>query len=268
MKYALAMANTDGSGEGTSVDIQSVSRVGQILGLFGPHTTELTAVDVAERLGLNRTTAYRYCASLVTAGILERGRRRGSFALGGLMLQIGIQALGRRRVVDIAPPYLRELAAAAGTTAVLSIWAGRGAVVALAQEDASRTVVVTVRPGTKLETTSSQVRVFLAHLDDDELVRRVLDELPAPDRADVEASMYSVRRSGWAFVALPDGLFALAAPVFDEFGISATLALLGADQLSDPVARGPIITRLTEIAASLSDELGGGREGAPIAHLR
>jgi DNA-binding IclR family transcriptional regulator len=267
MKYDLAMANTEAGGEGTSFDIQSVSRVGQILGLFGPHTTELTAVMVAERLGLNRTTAYRYCASLVTAGILERGRRRGSFVLGGLMLQLGIQALGRRRVVDIAPPYLRELSAAAGTTAVLSLWGLDGPVVALVQEDTSRTVVVTVRPGTKLEMTSSQVRVFLAHLTDHQLVERILSEMPAEQRAEIEASIYTVRRSGSAFVALPDGLFAAAAPVFDEYGICATVALLGADQLADPVVRAPIVARLTEVAAELSDELGG-REGAPIAELR
>ena len=142
MKYHLAMANNEAA-EGTSFDIQSVSRVGQILGLFGPHTTELTALDVAEQLGLNRTTAYRYCTSLVTAGILERGRRRGGFVLGGLMLQLGIQALGRRRVVDVAPPYLAELSTATGMTAVLSLWGARGPVVALTQEDTSRTVVVT-----------------------------------------------------------------------------------------------------------------------------
>ena len=262
------MANTEVSGEGSSFDIQSVSRVGQILSLYGPHTSALTAVDVAERLGLNRTTAYRYCASLVTAGILERGHRRGSFVLGGLMLQIGIQALGRRRVVDIAPPHLRDLSTAVGTTAVLSVWAVRGPVVALVQEDTSRTVVVTVHPGSQLDLTSAQARVFLAHHSDQQLVERMLQDRPAEERAEIEAGIYAVRRTGYSFVNLPDGLFAAAAPVFDEYGICATVALLGADQLADVGARAPIIARLTETAAALSRELGAGREGEQIADLR
>ena len=107
LNYDSAMANTETS-EASSSDIQAVARVGQICSLFGPHTTELTAADVADRLDLNRTTAYRYCASLVAAGILERGPRRGTFVLGGLMLQLGIHALGRRRVVEIGRASCRE----------------------------------------------------------------------------------------------------------------------------------------------------------------
>ena len=70
VNYDQAMANTEPGGETSNFDIQSVSRVGQILSLFGPRTVELTAADIAERVGLNRTTAYRYAMSMVTAGIL------------------------------------------------------------------------------------------------------------------------------------------------------------------------------------------------------
>jgi DNA-binding IclR family transcriptional regulator len=266
MKYHLAMANTE-AGEGSSFDIQSVSRVGQILGLFGPLTSELSAAEVAERLGLNRTTAYRYCASLVSAGILERGPQRGTFVLGGLMLQLGIHALARRRVLDIAPPYLRELAATAGTTAVLSLWGARGPVVALVHEDTLHTVVVTVRPGTQLELNSSQIRVFFAHHSDQKMVERMLAELPAAERAELEAAVYTVRRTGYSVAKLPGGLFGAAAPVFDEHGLSASIALLGAEQMTDLSAGSPLITALTDTAAALTDELRG-REGAPIDHLR
>jgi response regulator of citrate/malate metabolism len=77
--YTSAMVTSEVNSDASGSDIQAVARVGQICGLFGPHTTELTASEVAERLGLNRTTAYRYCASMVAAGILERGPRRSTF---------------------------------------------------------------------------------------------------------------------------------------------------------------------------------------------
>ncbi len=261
------MVNTE-SGEGSSFDIQAVSRVGQILGLYGPRTSELTALDVAEQLGLNRTTAYRYCTSLVTAGILERGRRRGGFVLGGLMLQLGLQALGRRRVLDVAPPFLQELSAGVGMTAVLSLWAARGPVVALTEENTSRAVVVTVHPGTRLDVTSSQMRVFLAHHADHEMVERTLASLEPTERAELEAAIYAVRRTGACVVGLPDGLTAAAAPVFDEDGICATIAVLGADQLAGATRRGPVVETLTQVAGRLSAELGGSSEGPPGADLR
>ena len=127
------MANTELGPDASSSDIQAVARVGQICGLFGPQTTELSAVEIAERVGLNRTTAYRYCVSMVSAGILDRGPRRGTFVLGGLMLQLGIHALGQRRVVEIAPTYLADLCSAVQVTVVLGLWGARGPFAALVQ---------------------------------------------------------------------------------------------------------------------------------------
>lgn len=253
-------ANTETTGEGSSFDIQSVSRVGQILALFGPHTSELTAVDVAERLGLNRTTAYRYCASLVSAGILERGRTRGTFVLGGLMLQLGIHALERKHVFEIAGPHLARLSEAVGTTTVLALWGVREPVVALVHEDTSRNVVVTVRPGTRLDMDASQMRVFLAHHGDQHMIERLMDELPAAKRAEIEAAVYSVRRLGYSYVRLPDGIYGAAAPVFDSAGIAASIALLGADRLADLTAESPILAALLDTAAAISEELTS-REG-------
>jgi DNA-binding IclR family transcriptional regulator len=261
------MVNTEPGGDASTSDIQAVSRVAQILGLFGPQTDELTAADVAERLGLNRTTAYRYCMSMAAAGILERGTRRGTFALGGLLQQLGIHALQRKRVIDIAPRYLDDLAHQAGTTAVLSVWGVDRPVVALVREDTSRTVVVTVRAGSALDLSAAQTRVFLAHLTDHQLVERMLGQLPAAQRAELEAAIYSVRRNGYWVSLLPDGIFGAAAPVFDEHGICATVALLGAQQGADLTPGSPLLTAMMATAQALGDELTA-REGAEIARLR
>ncbi|KQV08280.1 IclR family transcriptional regulator [Leifsonia sp. Root112D2] len=251
------MTNNDKASEVSSSDIQAVSRVGQICSLFGPDTTELTAADVAERLGLNRTTAYRYCASLVTAEILDRGPRRGTFILGGLMMQLGIHALGRNRVVEIAPPYLEKLATAAHMTAVLSIWGAHGPVTAVVREDSTRTVFVTVKAGSQLDRTASQAHVFLAHQKDQTGFDRMVADASPSERADLEAAVYTARRTGHSFVSHAGGVFGVAVPVFDEHGICATVALLGAGEASSLSADSPAFAQLIDTAAVLSRELGG-----------
>lgn len=251
------MANIDTGAEASSSDIQAVARVGQICSLFGPHTTELTAADVADRLGLNRTTAYRYCASLVTAGILERGPRRGTFILGGLMLQLGIHALGRRRVVELAPPYLAELSTALRMTAVLSLWGARGPIVALVQEDVSRNVVVTVHAGTQLDLSAAQLRVFLAHHKDQFALERMAEGAAPAQRSELEAGVYAARRDGYSIVDHSGGLFGAAVPVFDEYGICATIGLIGTGRMADFAPESPTLSRLLTTAAALSDELRG-----------
>lgn len=260
------MANNEETAGG-SADIQAVHRVGQICALFGPHTTELSAAEVADRLGLNRTTAYRYLASLVTAGILDRGNRRGTFVLGGLMLQLGIHALGRRRVIKIAPPYLAKLSDSTRTTAVLAVWGARGPVVALVEEDRSRTIVVTVHAGTQLDETSAQMRVFLAHHPYESSFNRIAEDIPEARRAELEAGIFSARRTGYSVVSHSGGLFGAAAPVFDEYGIAATIALLGADPMADLSPGSPTLTTLVDTAAALSDALSDGSERTSGAEL-
>ncbi|MCC3274545.1 helix-turn-helix domain-containing protein [Arthrobacter sp. zg-Y20] len=262
------MVNMEGSAETSGYDIQAVSRAAQICALFGPHTVELTAVEVATRLELNRTTAYRYCMALVAAGILERSPRRGAFILGGLMLQLGIHALSRRRVVSIAPPYLAELSGAVRMTAVLSLWAVGGPVATLVEEDRKQSIIVTVRPGSLLEATAAQTQVFLAYLKDPHAAASIAAGLSAAQRAELDAAIYNARRHGYSIAHHPGGLFGVAVPVFDEYGIAATVALLGADRTADLSPGSPILTRLTGTAAALSDELGGGQEGQQIADLR
>lgn len=262
LNYHSGMASTTVGSEASSSEIQAVARVGQVCGLFGPHTTELTAADVAERLDLNRTTAYRYCTSLVTAGILERGPRRGTFVLGGLMLQLGIQALGRRRVVEIAPPYLAELGAAVQMTVVLSLWGARGPVATLVEEERSRSIVVTVRPGSLLDMWAAQTHVFLAHHFDHHAVEKMTEDATPVQRSEIEAAVYGARRAGYRISHHAGGVFAVAAPVFDEYGITATIALLGADSAADLTAASPVVTQLLQTAAALTEELGGDLDAA------
>src|SRR5690606_40374515 len=115
------------------------------------------------RPGATRTPAYRSCPSPVAAGLLDRGVAPGSFVPGGLLLHVGAFALGRCKVVDLAPPFLRELSARTHLTAVLSLWGSSGPVVTRVEEDSTRTALVTVRVGTQLSFDTAQAKVFLAY---------------------------------------------------------------------------------------------------------
>jgi DNA-binding IclR family transcriptional regulator len=247
------MANNE-PGDALTSDIRAVARVGQICALFGPRVLELTAADVAERTGLNRTTAYRYCASMVAAGILRRGVRRSTFALGPLMLELGTLALGRQRVVEIAGPYLRKLSAAVRMTAVLSVMGSHGPIVALTEEDTSRMVVVTVHAGTKLDVSAAQTRFFLAYADDGTMIEEMTTGMSPAERAQLESEIGTARQRGFSFVRPNGGPFVVGAPVFDEGGLCATVGILGAGDVPDLT---PAVEQLLATTGALSEELGG-----------
>jgi DNA-binding IclR family transcriptional regulator len=211
-----------------SSDIQAVERVARILELFDHRTVELSAAEAAVRLGLKRTTVQRYFSSMLGVGLLERGSATGSYSPGPVLAQLGALAVGRRRVIDRALPYMRDLSARTHLTSVLSLWGTAGPVVMHVEEDPAASGVVSVRVGSRLSILSAQAVVFLAFLGDERRIEAALESLSTRARAHARMLIKSARVSGVAtYISEDTGVGAVAAPVFDTAGICATLALLG-----------------------------------------
>lgn len=242
---------------GDQADIQAVSRVSQILALFDPATPELSAGEVADRLRLNRTTAYRYCTSLVSAGLLERSTDQGRYIPGRLLLQLGAFAVGRRRVVNLAPHYLQALSRVTQMTGVLSLWGLTGPVVTRVEEDTATIVVVSVRVGSHLPLEAAQSKVFIAFHSDQLAMERLLATLPHAQRESLRAEIDEVRRSAHCSAFSTPGVVAVAAPVFDEYGICATVAVVGTDNTLSMSDDAPELRTVLNTARALTKELGG-----------
>jgi DNA-binding IclR family transcriptional regulator len=218
-----AAAPSRPAADGEKGTIQSIDRAGQILSLFDQDTLRLSVAIVSERLGLNRTTAHRYLLSLHDSGFLDKG-----YGPGPILDQLSAFISGRRRVLTLAPPIMRELSDATQLTAVLSILGRSGPVVALVEEAAIGTILVTVRVGTVLAPGSSQSRVLIAFQSEPSVVDRHLAGLSDAERRAEQAELARVRREriGWANLGHL-GLAAVAAPIFGSRDVQAALALIG-----------------------------------------
>lgn len=239
-------------------DIQAVSRASQILSLFSLERARLTVAEAAAELGLQRTTVHRYFSSLVASHLLERDPRSGEFAPGTLLVQLGALALGQRNVLELAPRYMARAVSSAHVTVVLSLWGATGAVVSRVHEDPRQPVLVTVRVGYQLPLDAAQSVLFCAFLGDQLLIERLLSGLPANSAAELRAGIDNGRRTGLAVYTAPgQGVVSVAAPVFDEYGIAATLALVGTSQSLSSATDSAEVVALAEAAADLSKEMGG-----------
>ncbi len=63
--------------------------------------------------------------------------------------------------------------------------------------------------------------------------------------------------TGICIVYEVDGLVGAAAPVFDEYGICATIALLGTERMTDFSPGSSAMAMLIATAAALSEQVGG-----------
>ena len=230
--------------------IRSIDRAAQVLALFDQDTTALSPAIVAERLGLNRTTAHRYLLSLQAAGFLTIGNGPGP-----LLDQLSSVITLHRPLIGLAPDVLRAVSDDTGMSAVLSLPGRVGPVVRLVEEvNTASGIFLTVRPGTVLEPKTSQARVTLAHTDDPETLARYHRTLTPDERRAEEQGFERIRRDGIAWADLGQlGLAGVAAPVFRDGAVVATVAVIGTDHMLSPdEPDAPAVQRLRAAAAELA----------------
>src|SRR6202044_890582 len=87
---------------------QSLERGLAILGCFTPKRPVLGIADIADDLGMSRSTTHRYVITLVALGYLEQGASR-KYRLGLRVTDLGMSALNSTGIREDANPYLEEL---------------------------------------------------------------------------------------------------------------------------------------------------------------
>ena len=96
----------------------------QVLATRGPQT----AVELARETGEPRTTIYRLLATLQPMGWVEETPRRGRYALGLQLVQLGRAAVEQELERRVALPALRALRNETGLTVYLTVLRGLRAV--------------------------------------------------------------------------------------------------------------------------------------------
>jgi DNA-binding IclR family transcriptional regulator len=252
-----ARAAADGL-EIASGDLQVVTRVVQLLRLLAVNET-IDLVSAAEELGVGKSTAHRYLASMENHGLLQR-RDRNRYEFGVLLAELGTIALSRLGVLDLAGPVMEDISLSVRHTVVLSVWNGNCPVVAHVREDRSRTAHVSIAVGSQLGPNAAQTVIFWAFRDESFYRFR---EDTAPVNA-TEAELAEVRRTGIAVRKSPrDGISAVATAVRDPAGqVVATLAVVDIAQFVPEENDSPVALALLAGAETIRRRMLNPLDGA------
>jgi IclR family pca regulon transcriptional regulator len=102
---------------------QSLERGLAILSCFTPKRPVLGIADIADELGMSRSTTHRYVITLVALGYLEQGASR-KYRLGLRVTNLGMSALNSTGLREHAHPYLEELRQRTSYTTSLAVLDG------------------------------------------------------------------------------------------------------------------------------------------------
>jgi DNA-binding IclR family transcriptional regulator len=213
---------------------QSAERAIALLTSFDDSRVELGVTEMADSIGVHKSTASRLAAVLERAGLLARSGRR--YRLGREIIRLGTLALRSFDLVASMQPTMDKLSQLTGETINLAVPDGADI---LNVAEVPSTYILSCSGGWIGRRTRPHAvangKVLLAHgaIPGPGELERYTDHTITTQEA-LAAELAAVRRDGYATAVaeLEVGLVAVAAPVFDGTG-----ACIAALSISGPAYR-------------------------------
>jgi IclR family pca regulon transcriptional regulator len=248
---------------------QSLERGLAILGCFSSARPVLGIADIADELGMSRSTTHRYVITLVALGYLEQGASR-KYRLGLRVTDLGMSALHSTGLREHSHPELEELRRRTSYTAALGVLDGEEILYVDRARGFRREqteAALDPQPGSRLPVHCTAIgKLLLAYLPEHEqreLIAQLTLTKHGPNTITTKQAMRDelerIRRDGLAVndQELAPELRTLAAPVRDQTGAVLAAVNLSIPGASTPVAElvdtlGPqLLTAAERISASL-----------------
>jgi DNA-binding IclR family transcriptional regulator len=203
---------------------------------------ELGVTDIAQRLGVAKSTAHRLLTTLSARGMAEKNPETGRYRLGMHVYELGTLTANRNRLRKLALPVMEELRQLTGHTIHLSVADGAD-VIHLERLQSMRGVHVMVDLQRRFPVHSTAggkaIAAFNAEVAD---ARRradfpVLTSRTVRSGSDFDRVLAEVRRTGYATNREEAmlGFTSIAAPILDSAGLArAAISIAGPNREIDP----------------------------------
>jgi IclR family pca regulon transcriptional regulator len=253
---------------------QSLERGLAVLGCFTPERPVLGIAELAEELGMSRSTTHRYVITLAALSYLEQDASR-KYRLGLRVTDLGMSALTATGLRERAHPYLEELRQRTSYTSSLAVLDGPEIVYVDRVRSFRREQHTSERglaPGSRLPAYCTAMgKLLLAYLPESEQ-RQLVAELrltkqgpnTITSKAELSDELGAIRAEGLAVndEELAAELHSIAAPVRDDgrevvaaVGLAAHTSVISLAELVDALS-----PRLIATADRVSTRLGYRRD--------
>lgn len=216
---------------------QVLDRTFQILDILAQDGLEQGVTELAEKLSLHKSTTHRLIMVLESSRFVERDGVTGKYRLGSRIIELGLSALSRLDIYQVARPHLRDLVAETGETAHIGVMRA-GEIVSLVNWESTQALRTPSTIGTRHPVHCSSLgKAILAFSTSDEIDRylhkRTLERYTRNTITSAELfrkETAAIRRAGYALddEEREDGLRCIGAPVFSCSGeVVAAVSIAG-----------------------------------------
>lgn len=207
-----------------SESVRAVDRALDVLSCFTNQTPELTMTQIAEQVGIHKSTAHRLLATLEHKRFIQRNQDTGVYRLGIRLLQMAYLTLEQNDLRRLAAPFMHHLCDLYEENIDLTVLDDTDVVFINILEGPQR-VKLAAAIGQRLPAYATASGKAILGFMPEKMVRRILDRgMPqlTPHTLSSPEVLYndlnSVRELGFAISEqeLEEQINAVAAPIFDQ----------------------------------------------------
>lgn len=247
--------------------VQSLDRALAILDLFRQERKPLGITEIAERLGVHKSSVHRMLATLQLRGYVEREPASERYWIGPSLLELGTLYMHETSLVDESKPFLQQLVDEVGVRAHLATLYD-GMVLYLKHAAPSSSMRLDTLLGERTYVHCSALGKCLVAWKSEPDVQAIVDKLGMPAMTprtigSAEAFFRELRHVREQGYALDDeeaslGSRCIAAPIRNYTGdVIAAVSINGSADAIAPERADRLAAAVKRCAAAISGRLGG-----------
>lgn len=216
--------------------VESADRVLRLLECFAPHERDVSLGEIAERVGLPKSSVHRLLGTLIAHNFVERNEGTRRYRLGIRLFELGSAAIHERGLHTAAHPVLEGLTASTGETCHLAVLS-EGEAVYVYKVDGPSSIIMSSRVGGRAACHATSIgKVLMAWAAEDLRLKSRRRPMRAYTHNTIttaeafDAELARVRDLGYALdlEEFEEGLRCIAAPVRDQSGqVVSALGIAG-----------------------------------------
>jgi DNA-binding IclR family transcriptional regulator len=206
--------------------VQAIDRAVMILKCFSEKRRELKLSDIADELGLNKSTVHGIISTLKYHGLINQNEENQKYRLGLYLLELGETITNSMDIREIASPIIKDICSKIEETVHLGSLDNTD-VVYIDKQESNQSMRIFTTIGTRNPAYCTGIgKAMLAYADPEILMGNLPEKLEKftnktiTDRAELLKELESIREKGYSMdnEERIEGLTCVASPVFDHSG--------------------------------------------------
>lgn len=197
---------------------QTLERALDILFALADEGGTLNVSEIAHKVSIPESTAYRFLQTLERNGIIER-KGKGQIGLGLRILELAksLNNQMEQQLSVIAKPYMEQLAEETSETTVLFVRTGINAI-SICSVPGLHLVRFVVEEGKTFPLHESASGKAILAFEQPKVVNQVLMSLGEQERIELEKELAVIRDQGYSLTLseVDKGIVGIAAPIYDH----------------------------------------------------